>query len=57
MVPTVCSTPGPPYPQEVRDRAVRMVQLEENAELRRANAILKAASAFLTRELDRRLPK
>jgi transposase len=105
-------TPRPPYPQEVRDRAVRMVfdheheypsqwkaiesisaklsinhetlrqwvrraetdagrrpgltsderarlkELEkENAELRRANEILKAASAFFARELDPRPPK
>jgi transposase len=28
----------------------------ENSELRRANAILKAASAFFARELDPRLP-
>jgi transposase len=33
-------------------------QLEkENAELRRANEILKAASAFFARELDPRLPR
>ncbi len=104
--------PRPPYPAEVRDRAVRMVfehqheypsqwkaiesiaaklsinhetlrqwvrraevdggvrpgltsderarikELErENFELRRANEILKAASAFFARELDPRLPK
>jgi len=30
---------------------------KENAELRRANEILKAASAFFARELDPRLPK
>lgn len=36
----------------------RMKQLErENRELRRANEILKAASAFFARELDPRLPK
>ncbi len=36
----------------------RLVQLErENRELRRANEILKAASAFFARELDPRLPK
>ena len=29
----------------------------ENAELRRANEILKAASAFFARELDPRLPR
>jgi transposase len=36
----------------------RMRVLErENRELRRANEILKAASAFFARELDPRLPK
>ena len=36
----------------------RLRQLErENRELRRANDILKAASAFFARELDPRLPK
>jgi transposase len=30
---------------------------QENRELRRANEILKAASAFFARELDPRLPK
>ena len=36
----------------------RLKQLErENRELRRANEILKAASAFFARELDPRLPK
>src|ERR671936_382741 len=36
----------------------RIRELErENRELRRANAILKAASAFFARELDPRLPK
>jgi transposase len=36
----------------------RLVRLErENRELRRANEILKAASAFFARELDPRLPK
>jgi len=36
----------------------RMRTLErENRELRRANEILKAASAFFARELDPRLPK
>ena len=35
----------------------RLVQLErENRELRRANEILKAASAFFARELDPHLP-
>lgn len=38
--------------------ARRIVELErENRELRRANEILKAASAFFARELDPRLPK
>ena len=36
----------------------RISELErENRELRRANEILKAASAFFARELDPRLPK
>jgi transposase len=36
----------------------RVRELErENRELRRANEILKAASAFFARELDPRLPK
>lgn len=36
----------------------RIKELErENRELRRANEILKAASAFFARELDPRLPK
>jgi transposase len=36
----------------------RIAELErENRELRRANEILKAASAFFARELDPRLPK
>jgi transposase len=36
----------------------RLVQLErENRELRRANAILKTASAFFAAELDRPLPR
>jgi len=36
----------------------RITELErENRELRRANEILKAASAFFARELDPRLPK
>jgi transposase len=38
--------------------AQRVAELErENRELRRANEILKAASAFFARELDPRLPK
>ena len=40
------------------DERARIKELEkENAELRRANEILKAASAFFARELDPRLPK
>ena len=36
----------------------RIVQLErENRELRRANEILKSASAFFARELDPRFPR
>jgi transposase len=36
----------------------RLQELErENRELRRANEILKAASAFFARELDPRLPR
>jgi transposase len=38
--------------------AARVAELErENRELRRANEILKAASAFFARELDPRLPR
>ncbi|CAI7973750.1 Insertion element IS6110 uncharacterized 12.0 kDa protein [Frankia sp. Hr75.2] len=38
--------------------AQRIAELErENRELRRANEILKAASAFFARELDPRLPR
>ncbi len=38
--------------------AARIAELErENRELKRANEILKAASAFFTRELDPRLPR
>ena len=38
--------------------AQRSAELErENRELRRANEILKAASAFFARELDPRLPR
>lgn len=40
------------------EERTRMRDLErENKELRRANEILKAASAFFARELDPRLPK
>jgi transposase len=38
--------------------AQKIVELErENRELRRANEILKAASAYFARELDPRLPR
>lgn len=38
--------------------SARIAELErENRELRRANEILKAASAFFARELDPRLPR
>jgi transposase len=40
---------------EERER-LRLLE-RENRELRRANEILKAASAFFARELDPRLPK
>jgi transposase len=40
------------------EERARLRELErENRELRRANEILKAASAFFARELDPRLPK
>lgn len=40
------------------DERARLRELErENKELRRANEILKAASAFFARELDPRLPR
>ena len=42
------------YPTELKERAVRLIELErENRELRRANAILRSASAFFAAELDR----
>jgi transposase len=45
-------------PGLMSDERARLKQLEkENAELRRANEILKAASAFFARELDPRLPR
>jgi transposase len=41
-------------PGTTADQAVRLAELErENRELRRANAILKSASAFFAAELDR----
>ncbi len=40
------------------DERQRLAELErENRELRRANEILKTASAFFARELDPRLPR
>jgi transposase len=45
----------PGLTSEERQRLVRLER--ENRELRRANEILKAASAFFARELDPRLPK
>ncbi len=48
--------PGAPVPTRTGLR--RIVELEkENRELRRANEILKAASAFFAREYDPQLPK
>ena len=45
--------PGP-----TTDQLARIKELErENRELRRANEILKAASAFFARELDPQMPK
>jgi transposase len=45
-------------PGVTSDEKRRIAELErENRELRRANEILKAASAFFARELDPRLPK
>src|ERR671939_739461 len=45
-------------PGVTTDQQRRIAELErENRELRRANEILKAASAFFARELDPRLPK
>jgi transposase len=44
-------------PGTTSEQHERIQQLErENRELRRANEILKAASAFFARELDPRLP-
>ena len=48
---------NPSPPTAIADQQ-RIRELErENRELRRANEILKAASAFFARELDPRLPK
>lgn len=45
-------------PGTTSDDKARIRELEqENSELRRANEILKAASAFFARELDPRLPR
>jgi transposase len=46
------------HPGLTSDERRRLSELErENRELRRANEILKAASAFFARELDPRLPR
>ena len=45
-------------PGTTSDDKQRIKELErENSELRRANEILKAASAYFARELDPRLPR
>ena len=45
-------------PGTTTEDARRIAELErENRELRRANEILKAASAYFARELDPRLPR
>ena len=49
---------GGARPGLTSDERGRLTVLErENRELRRANEILKAASAFFARELDPRLPR
>ena len=49
---------GGARPGQTTEEQTRLRELErENRELRRANEILKAASAFFARELDPRLPK
>jgi transposase len=46
------------YSRRSSEDARRIAGLErENRELRRANEILKAASAYFARELDPRLPR
>jgi transposase len=51
-------TDGGVRPGLTTDERARIKELEkENAELRRANEILKAASAFFARELDPRPPR
>jgi transposase len=45
-------------PGATTDEKKRIAELEkENRELRRANEILKAASAYFARELDPKLPR
>lgn len=45
-------------PGQTTDEKARIKELErENRELRRANEILRAASAFFARELDPQMPK
>lgn len=49
---------GGARPAGVTEHQARIRELEqENMELRRANEILKAASAFFARELDPRAPR
>jgi transposase len=49
---------APRTPLVTEDPVARIVELEkENRELRRANAILKSASAFFAAELDRPSPR
>ena len=49
---------GGSRPGVTTDAKQRIAELEkENRELRRANEILKAASAYFARELDPRLPR
>lgn len=49
---------GGTRPGATTDDKRRIAELErENRELRRANEILKAASAYFARELDPRLPR
>jgi len=49
---------GPAQPASVSAEAERIVELErENRELRRANEILKLASAFFAKEMDTRPPR
>jgi transposase len=49
---------GGSQPGTTTDGKKRIAELErENRELRRANEILKAASAYFARELDPRLPR